>query len=136
MVPLSSIVGDKELEFVHILSSGPGGQKVNKVSSAIQLRFDVLNSPSLDGRTKTALINLAGRKVNSDGVLVIEAKRHRSQEQNRLDAIDRLNTLLERALTSPKKRRATNPTLSSRRKRIQDKRKRSEIKRLRGSHPE
>ncbi|HWR65547.1 MAG TPA: alternative ribosome rescue aminoacyl-tRNA hydrolase ArfB [Bellilinea sp.] len=127
---------EKELSFDFIRSSGPGGQNVNKVSSAVQLRFEVANSPSLPPDVKQRLIKLAGKRMTEDGVLLIEAKRYRSQEQNRLDAIQRLATLIQKAAEPPKKRKATRPSLTARAARMGAKRKRGELKRTRQYNPD
>jgi len=122
---------ENELTFEYIRASGPGGQNVNKVSTAVQLRFDVTRSPSLPEDVKARLVKLAGKRMTSDGVLVIEAKKYRSQEQNRLDAIQRFKALLKTSLKSPKPHKKTAPTRASREKRLQGKKRRGEIKKLR-----
>lgn len=124
-------IDERELEFEYIRSSGPGGQNVNKVATAVQLRFDVVNSPSLASNIKGRLIQLAGKRVNSDGVLLIEAKRFRTQEQNREDAVRRFIDLLERSAIKPKPRVKTKPTQSSREKRLKEKKQRGEVKKSR-----
>ena len=124
-VPLKELA----LSFVH--SSGPGGQNVNKVATACQLRFDVARSPSLPEAVKQRLIRLAGRRVTGDGVLLIDARRFRTQHRNRQDAIDRLTKLLQRAARPPKPRKKTRPTLASREKRLEKKRRRAQTKQLR-----
>jgi ribosome-associated protein len=124
-------IDESEIEEQFIRSSGPGGQKINKTSSAVQLRFDVRNSPSLPEEVRNRLENLAGNRMTEDGVLIIEASQHRSQKRNREDAFDRLVDLLRKASRKPKSRRATRPTVESRRRRLEEKRQRSEIKRLR-----
>jgi len=117
---------EMHIEFIH--SSGPGGQNVNKVATAVQLRFDIQNSPSLQLEVKERLAELAGSRVTVDGVLIIEAHRFRSQEKNRRDAIERLNHLIEKAEARPVKRLATHPTRASRENRLQVKKARSETK--------
>lgn len=126
-------IADDELIITFIRSSGPGGQNVNKVATAIQLRFDVRNSPSLPVEVKGRLAKLAGTRITRDGVLVIEAKRFRTQEQNHADALRRLRGLLEKATIQPKVRHATKPSLSERARRIESKRKRGLVKMQRRS---
>ena len=120
-------IADQELEERFIRSSGPGGQNVNKVSSAVQLRFDVKNSPSLPETVRAALLDLAS--ITRDGVLVITAQRFREQEKNRADARDRLADIIRRAAIPPKPRRPTKVPKASKRKRLEGKKHRAEIKR-------
>ncbi len=120
-----------ELQFDFVRSAGPGGQNVNKVATAAQLRFDVAHSVALPEVAKLRLARLAGRRLTADGVLVIEARRYRTQEQNRADAVARFDELLRRALQEPRRRVPTRATAASREKRLQSKRKKSEIKRTR-----
>jgi ribosome-associated protein len=124
---------EKEITFDYIRASGPGGQNINKVATAVQLRFDVARSPSLREDVKTRLVKLAGKRVSADGILVIEAKKYRSQEQNRFDALERFHELVKKAKEKPKPRRATRPTRASKEERLKGKKKRGEIKRLRTS---
>jgi len=124
-------IRENELTFNFIRSSGPGGQNVNKVATAVQLRFDIYSSGSLTDEIKTRLKSLAGKKVNSEGILIIEAKRFRTQEKNRNDAITRLIDLINRASHKNKKRIKTNPTASSNLKRIEAKKRLSDKKKLR-----
>jgi ribosome-associated protein len=132
----SLFLDEKELAFEFIRASGPGGQNVNKVATAVQLRFDVRNSPSLPEEVKPRLVRLAGRRVTEDGILVIEAKRYRTQEQNRSDAEQRLVALIQKALVRPKPRRPTRPSAASQARRIEAKKRRGAIKRTRTSHPD
>jgi ribosome-associated protein len=116
-------------EFIH--ASGPGGQNVNKVSSAVQLRFDIANTPSLPDDIRKRLVHLAGRRITEDGVLIIHAHRFRTQERNRKDAFARLVKLIRKASETPKVRHKTKPSLESKRRRLEEKRQRSEAKRMR-----
>jgi ribosome-associated protein len=125
-------ITDDELQWRFIRASGPGGQKVNKTSSAVQLRFDALHSPSLSDEVRIRLLRLAGQRLSSKGVVTIEARRFRSQERNRQDALERLQRLISRALERPKPRKVTRPSTAAKRRRLDSKRKRSEIKRTRG----
>jgi ribosome-associated protein len=129
-------IDESEIQLDFIRSSGPGGQNVNKVASSVQLRFDVRNSPSLDPDVKERLIKLAGSRMTEDSVLIIEAKRYRTQEQNRFDAIQRLITLIQKALEKPKVRKATRPSVTAKAARVGDKKKHGEIKRIRRFVPE
>jgi ribosome-associated protein len=128
-------IGEDELEERFIRASGPGGQNVNKLSTAVQLRFDVRRSPSLPDDVRARLERLAGRRLTRDGVLVISAQRHRTQERNRQDALDRLIELIERAAVAPIPRRATKPTRGSRERRLESKKRRGSIKGLRQGKP-
>jgi ribosome-associated protein len=125
-----------EVEERFIRASGPGGQNVNKVASAVQLRFDVRHSPSLPEGVRQRLMRLAGRRVTQEGVLVITAQRHRTQEANRRDALDRLIELIRRAAEPPVPRKPTKPTHASRRRRLEAKSRRSALKRTRRERPE
>ena len=122
-----------EIRFDFVRSSGPGGQNVNKVASAVQLRFDIRNSTSIPDEIKPRLIKLAGKRVNSEAVLLIDARTSRSQSQNRAEALDRLKTLILKALHKPKPRRKTKPTAASKEKRLRSKKMRGNLKRLRGN---
>jgi ribosome-associated protein len=128
-------IDENELEERFVRASGPGGQNVNKLSSAVQLRFDVRRSPSLSDDVRTRLERLAGRRLTRDGVLVIIAQRHRTQERNRQDALDRLIELIQRAAVAPVPRRPTRPTRGSRERRLESKKRRSSIKGLRQDKP-
>ena len=124
-------IGEDELEERFVRASGPGGQNVNKLSSAVQLRFDVRRSPSLPDDVRARLERLAGRRLTRAGVLVIIAQRHRTQERNRQDALDRLIELIRQAAVAPTPRRPTRPTKGSRERRLESKKRRASIKGLR-----
>ena len=126
-------ISEKEIKEDFIRSGGPGGQNVNKVSTAVQLRFDVKNSSSLPDGVRRRLIRLAGSRMTKDGILVIRAERHRTREQNRQDAIRRLSDLIVAATKVPKYRVKTKPTAASRLKRLETKQRRGHLKRRRGS---
>jgi ribosome-associated protein len=123
-------IDERELQIDFIRASGPGGQNVNKVATAVQLRFDVRTS-SLPEEVKARLIHLAGKRITSEGILLIEAKRFRTQEQNREDAIQRFVELVRKSLVKPKARRKTKPSAASREKRLKEKKRKGEIKKLR-----
>jgi len=131
----STHIDESELKYDFIRASGPGGQNVNKVASAVQLRFDARNSPSLPQEVKERLLRLAGSRATEEGVLIIEARRYRTQEHNRLDATQRLVSLVQKALEKPKKRKATRPSITAKAARVGDKKKRGQIKRLRRFDP-
>jgi ribosome-associated protein len=121
-------IDENELDEHFVQASGPGGQNVNKVATAVQLRFDVERSPSLPEDVRRRLKALSGRRLTQDGVLVIDARRFRTQERNRADARERLVALIRDAATPPKPRRATRPTLASKKKRLESKAQRSQVK--------
>jgi ribosome-associated protein len=125
-------LADDEIVLQFIRASGPGGQNVNKVSTAVQLRFDAAGSKSLPEAVRARLLQLAGHRLTNDGVILIEAKRHRTQGRNREDAITRLVELIRLATVKPKPRIATRPTLASERRRLEGKRQRSATKQTRG----
>lgn len=129
-------LGENELTFDFIRASGPGGQNVNKVASSVQLRFDIRNSPSLEPEIKERLIKLAGSAVTTEGVLVLTARRFRTQEQNRQDAIQRLVNLIQKAAVKPRTRQPTRPGAAASGARIRSKMRRGEIKRTRRFRPE
>ena len=133
MIPVSGhlALDEGELAFTYIRASGPGGQNVNKVSTAAQLRFDAARSPSLPEAVRVRLLRLAGARATTNGEIVITADRFRSQERNRADAVARLVALIERAAATPKPRKATRPTLASKTRRLEGKSRRSGIKSLR-----
>jgi ribosome-associated protein len=124
-------IDEQELEFQFIRSSGPGGQKVNKASTAVQLRFDAAASPGLSDEVRLRLRELAGRRMTAEGVLVIEASRHRSQRRNREEALLRLLALLREASHKRRHRRPTSPGPGQRERRLRGKRERSRLKRSR-----
>ena len=128
-------IDERELEETFVRASGPGGQNVNKLATAVQLRFDVRRSPSLPDGVRARLERLAGSRLTQDGVLIITAQRHRTQERNRQDAVERLVDLIRQAAVAPKVRRPTKPTAGSRRRRLETKARRSTIKGLRGAKP-
>jgi ribosome-associated protein len=124
---------ENELHFEFVRSSGPGGQNVNKVATAVQLRFDVHNSPSLTEAVKARLVSLAGGRITNDGILLIDASNNRTQEANRQEAVERLVELLRRAAHKPKTRKKTRRPASADRARLEAKKKQGEKKRLRQS---
>ncbi len=129
-------IGEHELDEQFVLASGPGGQNVNKVASAVQLRFDVARSPSLSFGVRQRLMALGGRRVTKDGVLVLVARRHREQERNRADARARLIDLIRAAAIPPKPRRPTKPTRASKERGIEAKKKHARLKKMRAKRIE
>jgi ribosome-associated protein len=128
-------IDEREIDESFVRASGPGGQNVNKLSTAVQLRFDVRHSPSLPHDVRERLERIAGSRLTNDGVLVIIAQRHRTQPRNRDDALNRLIEMIRQAAVVPVKRRPTRPTKASRERRIEGKKRRSGIKNLRRSRP-
>jgi ribosome-associated protein len=126
-------IDERNIQFEFIRASGPGGQNVNKVASSVQLRYDVLNSSSLVPEVKQRLLKLVKKRITGNGVLIIEAKRYRTQEQNRQDAINRLIIIIQKASEKPKQRIKTKPTITSKAVRVDEKKRRGEIKKTRQS---
>jgi ribosome-associated protein len=126
-------IDEKEIHYIYTRAPGPGGQHVNKVATAVQLRFDVINSPSISVDTRDRLMRNARNRITTKGILIINASRFRSQDMNRRDALNRLADLIDGAITQPKNRHKTKPTLASRKKRIEEKKRRSKMKHSRRS---
>ena len=138
MIPITNdiLISESEIHETFIRSSGPGGQNINKVATAVQLRFNVSQSPSLPEYVKQQLLKLAGKRVNAKGILIIDARRYRTQSANRDDAMKRLISLIRKATESPKSRVRTKPTRASQERRLKTKSQRSAIKKLRRKRPE
>lgn len=126
-----AVIDQRELKWQFVRASGPGGQNVNKVATAVQLRFDAAHAPGLTPAVRERLRRLAGRRMTGDGVILIDARRFRTQERNRDDALERLVALVRAAAMAPKPRRKTRPTLAAKRRRLEQKRQQAERKRRR-----
>jgi ribosome-associated protein len=127
---------ESEIQESFIAASGPGGQNVNKVATAVQLRFDLANSPSMSDDVKMRLARIAGRRLTNDGVIVLVAQKFRSQERNRQDALERLIQMIQEAAVPPIPRRPTKPTLGSKKRRLESKTRRGAVKQLRSGPTE
>ncbi|HVB38335.1 MAG TPA: alternative ribosome rescue aminoacyl-tRNA hydrolase ArfB [Vicinamibacterales bacterium] len=121
-------IDERELQIAFVRASGPGGQNVNKVATAVQLRFDAAHSPALTDAVRARLRRLAGRRMTDEGVLIVHARRHRTQEQNRRDAVDRLVELVRKAAVPPTPRRPSKPTRASKERRLDSKIRRARVK--------
>lgn len=128
-------IPENELNFDFVRSGGPGGQKVNKTASAVVLKFDVHNSPSLSNTVKKRLESVAGSRISNDGILVIHSSKYRSQIRNRENAIHKLVKIIRKAAKNKRKRRTTKPTAASKRKRVIQKKKRGQLKKIRNYKP-
>lgn len=136
MVTAETTIDESAIKYVFIRASGPGGQHVNKASTAVQLRFDVMNAPSLPDDVRRRLLRLAGSRMNMSGILIINARQFRSQSQNREDALNRLTCLIRKAREKPKLRKKTRPTLASKERRLKAKDRQGKIKKMRRHAPD
>jgi ribosome-associated protein len=138
MIEITSAIkiDENEIQLIFIRAAGPGGQNVNKVASSVQLKFDIQDTLSLTQDIKDRLIKFGGTRVTANGVLIIEAKRYRTQEQNRMDAIARLVTLIQKAAEEPKIRKKTKPSLTASAARVDEKKRRGTVKRIRRYDPQ